>query len=101
MSDDTPAPGPSPPPSPPPVALAPAERDRVIAALCEHFAHDNLAMDELERRLELANRARTQAELVALVADLPSSTAGPTTPAQVPSAPRAAASPPSAVHVEE
>lgn len=53
---------------------APAERDRVIEALCQHYAGDNLEMEEFERRVDRAHQARTQEELQALLADLPAVT---------------------------
>lgn len=46
-------------------------RERVVQALCHHFAHDRLDEAELERRLGLANAARSAAELDALLAGLP------------------------------
>jgi hypothetical protein len=51
----------------------PGERDReeAIDRLSEAFADDRIQMDEFERRLELAHRADTAAELAELVADLP------------------------------
>ncbi len=48
-----------------------ARRDDVIAILSEQFSRDALEVDELERRLELAQRASSLAALDALVADLP------------------------------
>jgi hypothetical protein len=42
-------------------------RQWVIDALCEAFARDQLELHELERRLEEANRARTDGELRALL----------------------------------
>jgi hypothetical protein len=42
----------------------------VIDALCEAFACDQLEVQELERRLEIANRARTDAELRVLLEGL-------------------------------
>lgn len=45
-------------------------RERAIDTLSEHFAHDRLSLDELERRLELAYRAGSIAEIRALVSDL-------------------------------
>jgi hypothetical protein len=47
------------------------QRERTVAALCEQFAADNLALADLETRLDSAHRARTAAELQALVQDLP------------------------------
>jgi len=45
-------------------------RDHVIAVLSDQFSRDLLEVDELERRLELAQRAETVAALELLVADL-------------------------------
>ena len=45
-------------------------RDAVIAALTDHFSKDVLDLDELDRRIDLAHRAVTVAELDALVDDL-------------------------------
>ena len=47
------------------------ERERVIAVLSRQFANDNLSLDELETRLELAYRASSVAEIRALASDLP------------------------------
>jgi hypothetical protein len=46
-------------------------REDVIEALGVHFANDAISMDELDRRLTLAIRATTRAELTQLIADLP------------------------------
>jgi hypothetical protein len=46
-------------------------RERVIERLSEHFAHDRLTIDELDRRLERAYAATSLRELDALTADLP------------------------------
>lgn len=54
-------------------------REKIIARLSDHFAKDDLDMDEFERRLTLAHRAETVAEIDALVADLPA--AGAAAPA--------------------
>lgn len=51
-------------------AAVAVERDRVIHRLSNHFAVDLLSIDELDRRIELAYRARTVEELQALTADL-------------------------------
>jgi hypothetical protein len=53
------------------------ERERAIDLLSQHFAHDHLTVEELERRLELAYRARSTTELQALLADLEGRTAAP------------------------
>lgn len=50
--------------------VTPARRELVIQALCEAYAQDQLATEELERRLDDANRVRTESELRALLADL-------------------------------
>lgn len=47
------------------------QRERTVEALSRHFAHDNLTLDELERRIELAYHARGPAELRDLTRDLP------------------------------
>ncbi len=47
------------------------ERIRTIDALCAHFAQDHLDTPELERRLDLANRATSTADLILLRQDLP------------------------------
>jgi hypothetical protein len=46
-------------------------RERVIAALQEHFAQDALDVEEFERRVTLAHQREAPAEIEALVADLP------------------------------
>jgi hypothetical protein len=58
--------------SPDPKGAHPVERDRIVEALCEHYARDRLEIEEFERRVERAHRARTRDELQALLADLPS-----------------------------
>jgi hypothetical protein len=50
-------------------------RERVVATLTHHFSHDRLDLTEFERRVDLANRALTVAEIDGLVADLPGTTA--------------------------
>jgi hypothetical protein len=69
---------------PEPLRPVPLEqtRDRVIAELCRGFAEEHLDADQLQSRLDGAQRATTLDELTALVADLP---------AVVPSAPVPAA----------
>lgn len=47
------------------------ERERAISLLGEHFARDNLSLEELERRIELAYRARDLPALRDLTSDLP------------------------------
>lgn len=56
-----------------PVALR-HHRDATITRLCDHFARDHLEMEELERLIDQAQRATTQAELESLVAGLPALT---------------------------
>jgi hypothetical protein len=53
--------------SPPPTAA----RERVVQALCVHFAADHLGMEELESRLTRVYGARSSQELAGLLADLP------------------------------
>jgi hypothetical protein len=48
-----------------------AEREAAAAEIREHFAAGRLSADELGERLEAVYRARTDAELRALRADLP------------------------------
>ncbi|HOX33185.1 MAG TPA: DUF1707 domain-containing protein [Spirochaetales bacterium] len=53
--------------------LAPAElRDRVMDELVRHYARESLELEEFERRTELVSRARSKAEILAQVEDLPS-----------------------------
>lgn len=66
-----------------PALSLPAERERTIARLGEHFANDNITLEELERLIEQAYRAPDMAALEALTRDLP---AGPRS-AVVPAAP--------------
>lgn len=63
------------------------QRTRVIDALTEHFAQDNLTMEELEQRLDQAYAASTAAALTAVLADLPSLTPGSTAVAAAQTAP--------------
>ncbi|HEX8361633.1 MAG TPA: DUF1707 domain-containing protein [Longimicrobium sp.] len=58
---------------PEPLRPVPLEqtRERVIAELCRGFAEEHLEADELQSRLDGAQRATTLEELRALVADLP------------------------------
>jgi hypothetical protein len=48
-----------------------AAREEVLQGLGAHFASDALSVDELDKRLALAFRATTRAELGELLADLP------------------------------
>ena len=54
-----------------PVSLE-RERERTIALLGDHFAQDNLSLEDLEQRIELAYRARDLPSLRDLLRDLPS-----------------------------
>jgi hypothetical protein len=70
-------------PTPPDRALvrrAQETRERVIARLSEHFAHDALDVDEFERRVTVAQTADNPDDIQALLADLPE-TAGAVVPA--------------------
>ncbi len=53
------------------LAQARETRDRVIAVLSEHFAHDVLDVDEFERRITVAQTSESPAEIDALLSDLP------------------------------
>jgi hypothetical protein len=59
-------------------------RDRVIAALSEHFAHDGIDVDEFERRITVAHTSESPEEIDALLSDLPA--LAPSTAALVPAA---------------
>ena len=61
-------------PSPPSLEVA---RERTIQALCSHFAYDRLTTEEVDERLERAQRARTVGELEQLLADLPATEVPP------------------------
>jgi hypothetical protein len=47
------------------------ERERTIHLLSEHFAHDNLTVEELEHRIELTYRASSVPALREITRDLP------------------------------
>jgi hypothetical protein len=59
---------------PPPhdIRASDAERERVAVALRDHAGDGRLDPEELDKRLDLAYAARTRADLVPLLADLPS-----------------------------
>src|SRR5690606_31402754 len=57
-------------------------RDRVVEILCRHFANDDLTLEEFERRLDLAHRARDAAELAAVLDGLPTAPGPAAAPAQ-------------------
>jgi hypothetical protein len=75
-----------PPDAPGGGAVVPARtRERAVQVLCAHFAEDNINLEELERRLDLAYAASTTAQLDTLTSDLPALAHGPAaeTPAPV------------------
>ena len=57
---------------PEPVVSLQAERERTIELLGQHFAQDNLSLEELERRIEQAYRAPDLPALREITRDLPS-----------------------------
>lgn len=46
-------------------------RQVTVDALCEHFANDEMSVEDFERKVDLAHRASTVDELKRLLADLP------------------------------
>jgi hypothetical protein len=48
----------------------PLRREQVVAALCDAFASDRIGLQELEHRLEQANRVGSESELRKLLSDL-------------------------------
>lgn len=50
-------------------------REQAVERLMEHFANDVLEVDEFERRVDVAHRSATSAELDELLSDLPTLTA--------------------------
>ncbi len=61
-----------------------ARREKVIDSLSTHFANDALEMDEFERRVDLAHRATSVAELDRLLTDLEPRGSGEASEALVP-----------------
>ncbi len=55
--------------------VADADRERLAGELREHMVAGRLSQDELEQRVDLAYKAKTQADVDALRADLPLSPA--------------------------
>ena len=53
------------------IRIGDSERDAAARELAEHYAAGRLESGEFESRLELANRAKTRGDLVALMRDLP------------------------------
>lgn len=56
-------------------------REQKINELSQHFANDDLSLDDLERRMELVYKAGTIAELEAITADLRAMSTGSAAPA--------------------
>jgi hypothetical protein len=54
-----------------PIVSLEREREKTIELLSQHFAHDNLSLDELERRMEEVYRAASVPALRELTKDLP------------------------------
>lgn len=54
----------------PAIVTVDGEREKTIALLSEHFAQDNLSLEELERRMEAAYKAATVPALRDLTRDL-------------------------------
>ena len=70
--------------------LTPIPQDRrqtTIDTLVQHYAADNITVDEFERRVDIAHRTRDLTELSRLTSDLPV-LAQPQSPAQTPEADR-------------
>jgi hypothetical protein len=59
----------------PAVRVSDADRDRVAALLSEHHAAGRLTFEEFSERLDLAHAARTEADLEAVLTDLPTAAA--------------------------
>lgn len=57
--------------TPRPDASLDTARSRVVDLLSSHFAHDGMPVEELDRRLDLAYRAQSLADLETLVRDVP------------------------------
>lgn len=58
-------------PPPPGQRAGDADRDAAAAALCEHFAHGRLTLDEFNTRLHATLTAATHGELTQATRDLP------------------------------
>ena len=77
MPDLPDLPDPDRPPPPPGVPgdlaerVADADRDRTVTQLREHVVEGRLTLDEFSERVGSALSARTRADLVAVMADLP------------------------------
>jgi hypothetical protein len=57
-------------------------RERVVEALSEHFARDNLSLDDLESRMARVYAARTPAEVDSILDGLPALAVGAPVPVQ-------------------
>ena len=62
-----------------PVPSLSRAREQKISELSQHFANDDLSLDDLERRIELVYKAGTIAELDAITSDLRAAVAAPPT----------------------
>lgn len=69
-------------------------REQTIARLCEHFAHDDLTLEELERRIDVAQRAQDRLELEGLLQDLTPRTPAVAGPAATPATRTSPGAPP-------
>ena len=67
-------------PQHPPVPLK-REKEKVVKHLIDHYAADNLTVEEFESRLDSAYAARTQADLERLLSGLPELASQPDEPA--------------------
>lgn len=67
------------------------KREQTVTRLVEHFAQDRLTLEEFERRVDVAQRARDPGELAALLQDLQAHV--PAAPPAHQPAPRTAAPP--------
>ncbi|WP_371577736.1 DUF1707 and DUF4190 domain-containing protein [Streptomyces sp. NBC_01314] len=72
----------------PSLLAAHADRERAVDVLKAGFSEGRLPMDEYERRVERAYKARTVGELSLLVADLPQGPSGMQPTAMAPMVPR-------------
>lgn len=82
-----------------PFAPSADARERVVQALCLHFASDRLSLDTLEDRLERAYRATSMGQLDDLLADLPTLANDKSDPGGVPLLAPPSAVPPRGVHL--
>jgi len=59
------------------IRVSDAERDQAVAELSEHYQAGRLTLEEFDDRSDLALRARTGNDIVALFADLPTTVVPP------------------------